>query len=137
MNGEGRKRREAMVIDTSIFVDLLRGEEKAARYILKFEGELRVSRLTIMELIRGVKTKVELDKLFKQLEDFGKIVIIETDEEISLKAGEIFRDLWLAEGIGIIDSFIASTAMVNGEELITRNAKHFKRIDGLDLIVPY
>lgn len=126
-----------MVVDTGVFVDLLRGQAKAGEYIARLEETVKVSRLTVMELIRGVSSKLELKKLTRQMEALQPIDVVEVNEEISMKAGEIFAGHWLPDSLGIIDSFIGATAMELGEVLVTKNKKHFKNVTGLDLIVPY
>ena len=137
MSGDERKRCEAMVVDTGVLVDVLRGESRAADYILGVQGSIRVSRLTVMELIKGAKSMVELNKLMRQLKALGPVEVVEVDGEISVVAGEIFSQYWFSQSLGIIDSFIGATAMVRGEELVTKNSRHFRGIPRLDLIVPY
>ncbi|HJZ06205.1 MAG TPA: type II toxin-antitoxin system VapC family toxin [Patescibacteria group bacterium] len=137
MSGDERKRCEAMVVDTGVLVDVIRGESRAADYILGVQGSIRVSRLTVMELIKGAKSMVELNKLMRQLKALGPVEVVEVDGEISVVAGEIFSQYWFSQSLGIIDSFIGATAMVRGEELVTKNSRHFRGIPRLDLIVPY
>ncbi|OGC97445.1 hypothetical protein A2634_02035 [Candidatus Amesbacteria bacterium RIFCSPHIGHO2_01_FULL_48_32] len=126
-----------MVVDTGVLVDVIRGESRAADYILGVQGSIRVSRLTVMELIKGAKSMVELNKLMRQLKALGPVEVVEVDGEISVVAGEIFSQYWFSQSLGIIDSFIGATAMVRGEELVTKNSRHFRGIPRLDLIVPY
>jgi len=90
-----------------------------------------------MELIKGAKSMVELNKLMRQLKALGPVEVVEVDGEISVVAGEIFSQYWFSQSLGIIDSFIGATAMVRGEELVTKNSRHFRGIPRLDLIVPY
>ncbi|MBI5358806.1 hypothetical protein HZB69_04245 [Candidatus Amesbacteria bacterium] len=65
------------------------------------------------------------------------MIIDSVNEEISLLAGELFRDYYASNGIGIIDCFIAATAMERRKKLATHNSKHFKFIKDLELIIPY
>jgi predicted nucleic acid-binding protein len=39
-------------------------------------------------------------------------------------------------GIAIADGLIAATALVHGVALLTRNVRHFERVDGLRLATP-
>jgi len=43
MSGDERKRCEAMVVDTGVLVDVIRGESRAADYILGVQGSIRVA----------------------------------------------------------------------------------------------
>ena len=90
MSGDERKRCEAMVVDTGVLVDVIRGESRAADYILGVQGSIRVSRLTVMELIKGAKSMVELNKLMRQLKALGPVEVVEVDGEISVVAGGTF-----------------------------------------------
>lgn len=125
-----------MVVDTGVFIDFLRGYQPAARFLSESQKTIGISRLTLMELIRGAASKREQTGMFKQLKNF-RIEIIEVNSEISKHAGDLFVAHWLSKSIGIIDCFIAATALITGEPLMARNVRHFRPIEGLDLHVPY
>ena len=124
-----------MVVDSDILIDFFRDFVKAKEFLLYTEA-VRVSRVTVMEVIIGVKTRQAAIKALKQLDALG-VKVIEVDDRISAKAGDTFQELWHRHGVGILDCFVVATALVAGEKLATRNEKYFKYIPGLDLIVPY
>ena len=70
---------------------------------------------------RAVEQPVEA--LLSQLEEIG------LDPATANRAGLIRR----TSGVALADAIIAATAIEAGRELITRNRKHFDRID--DLVV--
>lgn len=70
---------------------------------------------------RAVEQPVEA--LLSQLEEIG------LDPATANRAGLIRR----TPGVALADAIIAATAIEAGRELITRNRKHFDRID--DLVV--
>lgn len=70
----------------------------------------------------------------KDFEDyFASIVVLEIDSEV------VERAIWLRQQrkIGLGDSIVAATALINNIPLVTRNTKDFKWIDSLDLIDPF
>ncbi|HCM37468.1 TPA: hypothetical protein DIS61_02370 [Patescibacteria group bacterium] len=135
MNGEGKRNAEVMIVDTDVLVQILRGRNETKSFLQSLNEDIKVSRLTVLEIIKGVRSKTELHKVKKQLNSLAGEVV-EIDEEISFLASEIFERFYHSYGIGIIDSFIAATALLTDERLVTLNRKHFQFINGLTLVVP-
>ena len=125
-----------MVVDSDVLIDFFRDFAKAREFLLNVQENLKISRVTVMEIVIGVKTKQAAQKAMKQLNSLG-IEVVEINGKVSMFAGDVFIQLWHKHGMGILDSLVAATAMTLGEKLATRNQKHFKAIKGLDLIVPY
>ena len=107
-----------MVVDSDVLIDFFRDVEKAKLFLLESSERLLVSRLSVMEVILGVKSKRAGIKALKQLENLG-IEIVEVDGRVSEEAGKIFWDNSHKWGIGIIDSFVAETTMNLGAKLAT------------------
>lgn len=124
------------MVDSDILIDFFRDYEKARKFLLESKEKLLASRVSVMEVVLGVKTKIASVKAMKQLKALG-IEVVEINGSISETAGKVFEENWHKWGIGIIDSFVAATALNLDGKLATRNEKHFKPIAGLDLIVPY
>ncbi|MPV50759.1 PIN domain-containing protein [Pseudactinotalea sp. HY160] len=118
------------LIDTSILIDVLRGEP-AAVTLLRTErglGPLHASEVTRVEVLVGVRRGEE-----RSTSDL--LVILDwhpVDREVSERAGELGRR-WLPShrGIDTADLVIAATAELLGARVFTRNVKHFPMIDGL------
>ena len=125
-----------MVIDTTVWVHFFRKEEKAKEFLLNLKEGISVSRITVMEIIYGRKSKADVNNMWRQFENLD-VEVVEINESISAKAGEIFEKYFPTRGIGLLDAFVAATAIENNLALVTHNRRHFNFIDGLDLIVPY
>ncbi len=125
-----------MVVDSDVLIDFFRDFAKAREFLLNVQENLKISRVTVMEVVVGVKTKQAAQKAVRQLNGLG-IEVVEINGDMSMLAGDVFVHLWPKHGLGILDSLVAATAMTLGEKLATRNQKHFKVVKGLDLIVPY
>ena len=125
----------AVVLDTDIFIDLLRGFEKAKIYFKEIEeGDSRVyfSAITETELISGkdcnkIEKKTEITELLSQ---FNKVSVI---NEIAVKAGDFCR-IYQVE---TADAVIAATAFFMKADLITRNVDDYKKIKEITVKVPY
>ncbi|MCW5935344.1 MAG: PIN domain-containing protein [Fimbriimonadia bacterium] len=63
--------------------------------------------------------------------------ILSFNEFISERAVEYFRLLYLSDGLGILDAFIAATATVYGLTLYTFDEKHYRAIRDLQILQPY
>ncbi len=136
MNGGRKFCTVNMVIDTTVWVHLFRRDERAREFLLNLNEDLIVCRTSVMELIYGRSSKSDIVKMQKQFKSLN-IVIKEIDERISSTAGEIFEQYFPTRGIGLLDSFVAATAIINREKLATHNTKHFKFISDLEIIKPY
>lgn len=125
-----------MIVDTTVFIDLLRGDQHAEHFFLQTSHDLMMSRVSVMELIDGLKQKRDIVLLHRQLREL-QVEIVELTEDISIKAGAIHETYHHARGIGIADALIAATAIKRNDELISHNAKHFTSIEGLRVVMPY
>lgn len=125
-----------MIVDTTVFIDLLRGEPNAQHFFLQPSQDLMISRVSVMELVDGLKQKRDILLLHRQLRQL-QVEIAELNVDISTRAGAIHEMYHHAHGIGIADALIAATAMERNDELVSHNAKHFMSIEGLRVVVPY
>jgi len=129
-----------MILDTTFFVDVLRGDVRdnptAEEYIddLDAAGTGRVSSVTVMELWEGVHladaTATERGRVEQLLEGIYELPF---DRDAAMLAGELSAALVSrGESIGEGDVMIGATALVNDEPVLTRNVEHFDRINGLE-----
>ena len=81
-----------VLVDTCVLIDFLRGNKKIGEILLKNE-DLVVNSVVYMEIIRGARDKIELNKLRKFLNIFE---IIEIDERISYKARHLIDNYSLS-----------------------------------------
>lgn len=125
-----------MVIDTTVFVDLFREDVNASKFLLNSRESLIISRVVLMELVRGLKSKREIKIMVKQLKALG-VEILEINEKISIIAGELFEKHYHSHGLGIMDALVAASAIASKDTLVTHNIKHFTFIKELNLVKPY
>ena len=120
-----------IVVDTSVLVDVLRGDENASAALrsARASGEqLAGSVLTRTELLSGMHPDEErsVHSLFERL------AWIDVDTELADRAGRLSNAYRRSHpGIDVVDYVIAATAELLGANLWTRNLKHFPMFPGL------
>lgn len=121
-----------VLIDTSIFIDYFRKEnkKKTKLYILEKEDyELVTSSICYFEYMSGSKYE-DFDKIL-----FKNISVIAFDEEQAFIASKIYKTLKQKNSlIEFRDILIASSAIALDVPLVTLNYKHFERIEKLKLM---
>src|SRR3989338_5366169 len=132
--GEGIvQKEEAMILDSTFFIDLLRKVPQAIKASKEIEHHItKASSVSVFEVYKEIhsrKTHEQIDELF------DSIVIIPLDRTIAQRGGELWLELQKkGEEIDPEDCLIAATALHEQEPLITRNGKHFSRIPALQVI---
>lgn len=122
------------LVDTDIFIDYLRGFLPARSFFSENSDFIEISAYSCLELIYGCGNKKETAILERFISAFP---VIESGPEVTRLARDILLKRYLTDGIEVVDSLIAATAIVGGKELITRNVKHYRNIEGLKLVKPY
>jgi predicted nucleic acid-binding protein len=122
----------SIVFDTSILIDLLRGDAAALGYVRGVNDVPICSEVTRIEVARGLRSgeRTSAEQLFRTLR------WVSLDEPIARRAGELGRR-WDRHrpGIGLADLVIAATAKQLDAELATGNVRHFPMFG--DLQAPY
>ena len=117
-----------ILLDTTIAVDHLRGDDRAASLLerLANKGEpLLASELSRFELLAGMRPE-ELDATERFMDALSWVPV---NEEIARLAGSMAADYRRSHsGIDAIDYVIAATATVTGADLLTTNVRHFPMI---------
>lgn len=121
---EAEAETKALLVDTDIFVDHLRG---ARRLLLGSGDEVSYSVVTRCELFAGSRTHERVVR--ELLAPFTERPI---GRAIAERAGRIRRQA----GARIADALIAATALEHGLTLVTRNVRDFASIAGLRLVPP-
>jgi len=127
----------ALILDTSVLVSLLRGDEAVIEKIKLCEKRrevLRTTSITGFELYYGAyrssraEENIELvSKLLKSLE------VLVFDAEASRIAGSLLADLMKrGEPLEMRDLFIAAIALKTGDKIVTRD-KDFLRVKKLKI----
>ena len=126
-----------VVLETSFLIDLLKDNEKAAQIVKKLDRldeEKCAASVTAMELYFGVLQSGKEEKIMKLISLLRSLIILDFDYASAIEASRIKNDL-TKKGliIELEDIMIAGIAKINKQKLITRNAKHFERIGGLEV----
>ena len=120
-----------IVVDTSVLIDHLRGDERARRTLRAAadDGErLVASVVTKVEILAGMRADEEPStrRLMRVLD------WIPVDDVIAEQAGQLAnRYLRSHPGVDPVDYIIAATTRTLDAVLWTRNIKHFPMIVGL------
>jgi len=83
-----------------------------------------------MELLKGARNKSEETKLKRKLLRFNTASI---NNEITLKALELFENYRISHGLALPDCMIAATSLILELDLFTHNVKDYKFMRKLDL----
>lgn len=114
---------EGVLIDTDVLIDYVKGlcDLPPAR--------LYITEITLYEFIRGTK---DVDEAKKVLEE-GFVVLFHDNETVAM-AAKIWVELKRSgEMLDDRDILIAAAAIVKGLRLLTRNAKHYRRLERFGL----
>jgi hypothetical protein len=121
-----------IVFDTSILIDVLRGDAAALGYVRGVTDVPICSEVTRIEVARGLRSseRTSAEQLFRTLH------WVPLDEPIARRAGELGRR-WDRHrpGISLADLVIAATAEQVDAGLATANVRHFPMFE--DLHAPY
>lgn len=117
------------ILDTSVLIDVLRGDEAAVGFLAGLEEVPLCSEITRIEILRGLRS-VERSAAAALL---GELNWAPVDERIATRAGELGRS-WRDShpGIDTADLAIAATAELSGRMLATINLKHYPMFRGLE-----
>lgn len=126
-----------VMFDTDIVIAMSRGNQDARAAYLKHAKTTRpvISCMTWFELLSGVcrvrSPKNQLKTIHDCLSDVGIMHFDDTTATLAGKYAAMQADR--GRPIGLIDTLIAASCVVNGHTLITRNTKHFEGIPGLKI----
>ena len=122
-----------IVADTDVLIDALRGRAPAAERI-ELElgiGGLATTAVSAFELRSGARS-AEAAAAIETL--LAAMTVLPFDERAAERAARTRRQLESAGSpIGMADYMIAGTCLAHAAILLTRNRKHFERVQGLAL----
>ena len=117
-----------IVLDTSVLIDVLRGDVAAARFATSLDEVPACSEITRVEILRGLRSNERrpAERLFATLR------WVPVDEAIARKAGEFGRSFRGSHrGVSTPDLIVAGTADVLDARLATMNVRDFPMFKGL------
>lgn len=116
------------VVDTSVLIDVLRGDEGAVQWLTALDAVPLCSEVTRVEVLQGVRS-AERDPTERLLQTLHWVAV---DESVSRSAGDLGRRFRRSHrGIGVADLIIAATCIQSGADLATMNVRHFPMFEGL------
>ncbi|MDD5167673.1 MAG: type II toxin-antitoxin system VapC family toxin [Syntrophales bacterium] len=120
-----------MIIDTDVLIWYMRGNEKAYEIIEK-SPPFYISVVTYIELVQGMRNKIELNSLRKALHGWN-VQILYISEEVSSKAMFYVEQHFLSHSVQLADALIGATAIAYGLPILTANDKHYKIMKGVQV----
>ena len=121
-----------MIFDSDVMIWAFRGNRRALKAI--DDADTRsISSVTYMELLQGVRNKVEMREMKRFLSKLSFSTLPIT-ANISSRAVAIMEETALKSDLGVCDALIFATACETGETLISGNKKHFKEVALLNAV---
>jgi len=123
-----------IVADTDVLIDFLSGHEPVASRVasaIAAEAGLVTTAVSRFELLAGARSGKQ-ERAVRQL--LEALSILDLDSRGADCAAQVRRDLDRAGApIGMADSLIAGIVLRYGGRLLSRNRRHFERVEGLRL----
>ena len=120
-----------MLVDTDVFIWYTRGNSRAVTALDNLP-EIRLSVVTYIELVQGMRNKRELRALRVTLTGLAA-QILQIDEVVSGKAMFYVEQHFHSHSMRLADALIAATAISKGIPLLTANTKHYSPISDLEV----
>jgi predicted nucleic acid-binding protein len=117
-----------ILLDTDVLVDFLRGRPAAVAYVKTHADRIMLSAIVAAELYAGARNDAERARLDEFLAVFP---VLPVTLDLARAAGAYRHDYQASHGTGLADAVIAATAVAQGAELKTFNAKHYPMLKGL------
>ena len=125
-----------ILIDTSIFIDHLRKQNKATSILYNTLDvwDIFTSAVVEFELYAGATDSQKRQDVEELL---AWSVVLPMTSDVAQSAAAIYRQMkQVNQLIDVRDIFIAATAQVHNLPLMTLNQNHFSRVTGLQLLTP-
>lgn len=124
-----------VIFDTDVLVYYLRGDQRAADFVRSVPyAQRKLSTIAYMELIQGVRDRREMQILRQDLQhNFSELIAV--SQAISDQAVRLMEQYALSHGLRVADALIAATALVCDYRLATANARHYRQIERLELVI--
>ena len=121
-----------MIFDSDVMIWAFRGNRRALKAI--DDADTRsISSVTYMELLQGVRNKVEMREMKRFLSKLSFSTLPIT-ANISRRSVAIMEETALKSDLGVCDALIFATACETGETLLCGNKKHFKEVALLNAV---
>lgn len=121
------------LVDTDVLIDVQRGFTAAEEWFA-IDREVGVPGFVVMELVQDARNS---DEVRRALALVDGLEIVWPSEAECQSALDQFAKLHLSHGLGLLDSFIAATAVGHGSVLNTFNERHYRMFPRLTTVQPY
>jgi tRNA(fMet)-specific endonuclease VapC len=122
-----------IIADSDILIDYLGSRDPGASQVqtLIEAGEICTTAVNRYEVMSGVGTRRQIERTRRLFTDIPTLIL---DSESADRAAQLRRGLE-SKGlaIGMADSLVAGIALTINWALLTRNRRHFERVEGLIL----
>jgi predicted nucleic acid-binding protein len=122
-----------VVFDTDVLIHAQRGSRRAAAAI-DAAADRFVSVQSLMELLQGARDKNDLRIIKRFMADLS-IGVLPFTENVGHRALVYVEEYGLSAGLRAGDAIVAATAVENAMPFMSGNAKHFRGIKELELVV--
>lgn len=124
------------MLDTCICIYVIKNKSHKIREAFRDHyGQLCISTVTLMELIKGVEKSENSQANLQVVEGFvARLEVLDFDSNAARHAGQIIAALELiGQKIGAYDNQIAGHARSRGLVVVTNNKREFQRVAGLQV----
>jgi predicted nucleic acid-binding protein len=122
------------LVDTDVLIDIQRGHAPAVAWFAGLAELPCDPGFVVMELIQDARDGSELRQSLKMV---APLRLVWPSEADCARALSDFAAFHLAQGLGLLDSLIASCAVGLSTTLYTFNLKHYRVVPGLVAAEPY
>ncbi len=124
-----------ILVDSSVWVDFLRGDERTACRLRAAAGRepLAVSGMILHEVLRGSRTQAQFSRFEREMRLWHRIV--ETEDDFVAAARLYARLRWAGDTVPASDCLVAAVALRAAVPLYAED-NDFLRIPGLNLHQP-
>ena len=125
-------------LDTSAVIDLFKNNLSLIKVLEKTDDKVALNQMSYLELMFGLNFESISHKSEEEYYDslFNTYLVLQLDNASCKKTAKIFLQLKkIGETIEQSDCAIAAIFLTNGvDKILTRNAKHFEKIKGIQVI---
>ncbi len=121
-----------VILDTDFLIKILRNDKKAKDHLEKLlsePNEISITHVTLWELYQGVYKSSKIEHNLKETEELIEFLdVLPFTQSVARKFGFLLNDLnKKGTPIGVMDTLIASVALVYNLPLVTKNRSHFDK----------
>jgi tRNA(fMet)-specific endonuclease VapC len=128
-----------LCLDTSLLIGYLREREPEAS-LVEFhiqQSDCCVTAMTVYELLFGAERSGRKDGSERERALLDALTVLPFDDGCARRAAKLHAQLIRQNAdVGIKDVLIAATCLETRIPLLTANARHFRRVPGLELVDP-